>query len=92
MATTSLSLGTHWDDFIRREIATGRYASASEVVRAALREYEDKTRRLDALRTHLMEGIEQADRGEFVDGFGIETIVARRRLPPGQDDRADPIR
>lgn len=76
MATTSLSLGPHWEDFIRREIATGRYASASEVVRAALREYEDKRRKLDALRAHLTEGIEQADRGDFVDDFDIETIVS----------------
>ena len=76
MATTSLSLGPHWEDFIRREIATGRYASASEVVRAALREYEDKGKKLDALRTHLAEGIEQADRGEFVDDFSIEKLIS----------------
>ena len=106
MATTPLSLGTHWEDFIRREIATGRYSSASEVVRAALREYEDKGRRLAALRTHLTEGIEQANRGEFVDDFDIETIIsnagirapdlaggmAERRLPAGQGNRVDPIR
>jgi putative addiction module CopG family antidote len=36
MATTSLSLGEHWEDFIRSEIASGRYSSASEVVRDAL--------------------------------------------------------
>ena len=76
MATTSLSLGSHWENFIREEIATGRYASASEVVRAALREYEDKRRKLDALRAHLTEGIEQADRGDFVDDFDIETVVS----------------
>ena len=82
MATTSLSLGPHWENFIRGEIASGRYASASEVVRAALREYEDKRRKLDALRAHLTEGIEQADRGDFVDDFDIETIVsnADRRM------------
>lgn len=76
MATTSLSLGPHWEEFIRREVATGRYASASEVVRAALREYEDKGRRLEALRAHLAQGIEQADRGEFVDDFNIEKVIA----------------
>lgn len=37
MATTSLSLGEHWEVFIKNEIATGRYGSASEVVRDALR-------------------------------------------------------
>ena len=83
MATTALSLGPHWENFIRGEIATGRYASASEVVRAALREYEHKVRKLDALRAHLAGGIEQANRGDFVDDFDIETIVsnADKRLP-----------
>ena len=76
MSTTALSLGPHWEEFIRREIATGRYASASEVVRAALRDYEDKGKKLDALRAHLAEGIEQADRGEFVDDFSIEKVIA----------------
>ena len=76
MATTSLSLGSHWENFIRGEIATGRHAGAGEVVRAALREYEDKRRKLDTLRAHLTEGIEQANRGEFVDDFDIETIVS----------------
>ena len=82
MATTSLSLGPHWENFIRAEIATGRYASASEVVRAALREYEDKRRKLDALRAHLTEGIDQADRGDFVDDFDVEVLVsnANKRL------------
>lgn len=76
MATTSLSLGPYWDNFIRREVAAGRHANASDVIRAALREYEDKRRKLDALRTHLSEGIEQADQGDFVADFDIGTLVS----------------
>ena len=76
MATTSPSLGSYWENFIREEIAAGHHASASEVVRAALREYEDKRRKVDALQAHVTEGIEQADRGDFVDDFDIETIVS----------------
>ncbi len=37
MVTTSLSLGEHWEVYIKNEIASGRYGFASEVVRDALR-------------------------------------------------------
>ena len=66
MATTSLSLGEHWEVFIKNEIASGRYGSASEVVRDALRSLEERKSRLEALRAHLGEGAAQAARGEFV--------------------------
>lgn len=65
MATTSLSLGEHWEVFIRNEIASGRYGSASEVVRDALRNLEERKARLEVLRAHLAEGERQARRGEF---------------------------
>ncbi len=42
MATPSLSLGEHWEVFIKNEIASGRYGSASEVVRDALRGMEER--------------------------------------------------
>ena len=79
MATTSLSLGEHWEDFIRQEIGSGRYSTASEVVRAALRELEDRGKRLEALRKHLAEGAEQAARREFVEDFDIEDVIERAR-------------
>lgn len=78
MATTSLTLGPHWEKFLKREIASGRYASASEVIRHALRELEDRGKRLDALRAHLEEGARQAKQGEFVD-FDIDDTVARAK-------------
>jgi len=67
MATTSLSLGEHWELFIKSEIASGRYSSASEVVRDALRTLEDRKTKLEALRSHLAEGARQARAGQFVD-------------------------
>ena len=66
MATTSLSLGQHWESFIKNEVSSGRYGSASEVVRDALRNLEEHKSKLDALRAHLQEGELQAERGEFV--------------------------
>jgi antitoxin ParD1/3/4 len=78
MATTSLTLGTHWEKFVKREVASGRYASASEVIRAALRELEERGKRLEALRAHLDEGAKQARRGEFVE-LDVGDVVARAR-------------
>ena len=79
MATTSLSLGGHWEEFIKGEIKSGRYSSASEVVCAALRELEDKGRRLEALRAHLAEGARQAARQDFVEDVDIQDVIARAK-------------
>ena len=75
MATTSLSLGEHWEVFIRNEIASGRYGSASEVVRDALRTLEERKCKLDALRSHLGEGARQAKAGEFVNDFSMDGLI-----------------
>lgn len=79
MATTSLSLGEHWEGFIKQAIATGRYGSASEVVRDALRHLEERQSRIDALRSHLAEGAQQAERGEFVQDYAIDKIIQDAR-------------
>lgn len=75
MATTSLSLGEHWEVFIRNEVSSGRYGSASEVVRDALRAMEERKSKLEALRTHLAQGAKQASAGEFVDDFSMDTLI-----------------
>ena len=75
MATTSLSLGEHWEVFIKNEVASGRYGSASEVVRDALRAMEERKSKLEALRTHLAQGAKQASTGEFVDDFSMEALI-----------------
>ena len=75
MATTSLSLGEHWEVFIKNEVASGRYGSASEVVRDALRHMEEHNSKLEALRAHLAEGERQAANGEFVDGYSVDTLL-----------------
>lgn len=75
MATTSLSLGEHWEVFIKNEISSGRYGSASEVVRAALRTMEERKSKLEALRAHLAQGSAQARAAEFVDNFSMDALI-----------------
>ena len=78
MANTSLTLGPHWEKFVKRQIASGRYASASEVVRAALRELEDRSNRLKALQDHLAAGAAQAREEKFVE-LSVDDVLKRAR-------------
>ena len=55
---TSITLGKHFDEFIAQQIKNGRYASASEAVRAGLRLLEEREIKLNALRQALKEGEE----------------------------------
>lgn len=77
MATTSLSLSPHWEAFIAAEVASGRYASASEVVRDGLRALEERSQKLAALRAHVAEGEADIERGSFVQDFDMAALVAR---------------
>ncbi len=53
---TSFTLGKHFDTFISEQLKKGRYASTSEVIRAALRLLEREETKLETLRKMLDEG------------------------------------
>ena len=57
---SSYALGEHFEHFIKQELAGGRYATASEVIRDALRllELERRTEEatIEALRTEVRKG------------------------------------
>lgn len=65
---TSVSLGDHFEDFIDERVRGGRYASASDAVRAGLRLLEQEETKLDVLRQTLAVGESQLDQGQGVDG------------------------
>ena len=56
----SYSLGKHFETFVQRQVRSGRFASASEVVREGLRMMEEREAereaRLEALRTEIARG------------------------------------
>ncbi len=75
---TSITLGEHFEGFITSQINSGRYGSASEVVRAGLRVLEDSESKLTALRQMLMDGEKSG-----VAEYSLNTFIAEL------DDEAD---
>ena len=49
----NVSIGTRWEGFVERTVRSGRYGSASEVVREGLRLVEEREAKLQALRATL---------------------------------------
>lgn len=77
---TSFSIGEHFSGFIEAQVSDGRYSSASDVVRAALRLLEEQETRLAALRAALIEG-EQSGPSTPLD---FDPFVARKRASHSQ--------
>jgi antitoxin ParD1/3/4 len=85
----NVSLTPELEQFVHKKVESGRYLSASEVVREALRVLEEQDRlraiRLEELRKTIQVGVEQADRGELLDGpevfEKIRTKVKSKRRP-----------
>jgi antitoxin ParD1/3/4 len=73
--STSVTLDQHLVGFIDRQIAEGRYGSASEVVRAALEFLEEHEAKLEALRGALVEG-EQSGPSK---AFDFDAFIEARR-------------
>jgi antitoxin ParD1/3/4 len=49
----NVSIGDRWQGFVERVVKSGRYGSASEVVREGLRLVEEREVKLEALRRTL---------------------------------------
>lgn len=74
-ANTSISLDDHFTSFLAREVATGRYRTASEVVRAGLRLLEDQEAQMSALRAALIAGEESGE----PELFDFEAFISSKK-------------
>jgi antitoxin ParD1/3/4 len=80
---TSYSIGKHFEGLIESLIESGRYSTASEVMRDGLRMIEEREQRreakLAALRTEIQKGIDSGPAEEVdIDGM-IKAVKARGR-------------
>lgn len=74
---TSVALGNHFEEFIKEQLASGRFNNASEVVRAGLRLLEDQEK-LRQIRHAELEAASQAGI-DSEDAGTIEEVIARNR-------------
>lgn len=66
--TKNVSLTPQLEDFIERRVKSGRYQSASEVVRESLRQMEEREAARDKVRQMIEEAWAESERGEGADG------------------------
>ena len=100
MPTRNINLTERLDHFVERQVSSGRYSNASEIVRDALRllEEEEKEReaKLKALRRAAKQGFDEIDQGKGIVLKGkkaikqfiteIETAVRSKAANDGRED------
>lgn len=78
----NVSIGDRWERFVEQAVKTGRYGSASEVVREGLRLVEEREAKLKALRATLEASIAEggaATEGELDQALAARSEELRRR-------------
>jgi antitoxin ParD1/3/4 len=76
---TSILLGDYFDNFVNYQVQSGRFSSASEVIRAALRLFEQEENQKNELIKELKKGeksgfIEKFDRKKFIKNLHVKHV------------------
>ena len=71
MPTRNINLTREPDEFVERIVSAGEYQNASEAIRDALRALQQRRRedalKLERLRLRIQTGIDDLEKGEFVE-------------------------
>ena len=78
MKTTTVALGSHFEDFIQASILSGRYNNASEGVRSGLRLLEAEEQKIAALRAAIDEGLNSGIVEDFDPEAYLQEMKARK--------------
>ena len=73
---TSILLGDYFESFINKQIALGKYSSVSEVVRAALRSFEQEENKALAIVSELKKG----ENSKIINSAFISFVFAEHKL------------
>jgi antitoxin ParD1/3/4 len=80
--TRNIALTPHFDQFVQSKIESGRYQSASEVIRDALRLLEEREQlhpqSLAKLRRDIEIGWLQSENGDVVDGPSVFAEIRKK--------------
>lgn len=71
---TSITLGTHFADFVDAQLDAGRFASVSEVVRAGLRLLEEHEAKVRLLQEALIAGEQSGEPRTFDKGAFLKRV------------------
>jgi antitoxin ParD1/3/4 len=87
----NVSLTPELEQLIHKKVQTGLYLSASEVVREALRLLEERdglhAMKLAELRKEIRVALDQADRGELLDGPEVFGKLRKKVRENNKSDR-----
>ena len=78
MKTTSVALGTYFENFVRTKVEQGRYNNASEVICAGLRLLEENESHLQELRMAIADGMNSGLAADFNPQEHLKSLKEKR--------------
>jgi antitoxin ParD1/3/4 len=77
---TSILLGDYYEEFVAKKVQSGKYSSASEVIRTALRIFEDEEQKKQALLKAIIKGEKSGIKENFNPKEHLKSLNAEKML------------